>query len=106
MPSDEFVSMITNENILGNPLVKTQHFLGEAKYWRTGTDSFAGEHQIRAAHQRYQPDGKGVAGRSHSHGSIRHFYTRVDGQWKFGGLEIVGSWYEHHQEKVFHFMKD
>lgn len=108
MPSEEYIQMISSENVLGNMLVKSQHFLGEAKYRRVSDNLISATYQIRAAHQRYVDASQTeVAGRSHSHGFIHHYYARVDGKWKFGGLRTATGWYEHSLgEKVFPFMKD
>ena len=100
--------MISSEKVLGNKAVKSQHFLGEVKYRHPSEAWIEATYQIRAAHQRIASDGEQqVVGRSHSHGIIHHYYTRVGGQWKFGGLKTEQGWYEHSLgEKVYPFMHD
>lgn len=100
--------MISSEKVLGNKLVKSQHLLGEVKYRRPDPTWIEATYQIRAAHERLAQTGKiHVAGRSHSHGIIHHYYTQVEGKWKFGGLRVSKGWYEHSLgEKVYPFMHD
>ncbi|KAJ9609056.1 Pituitary homeobox 2 [Cladophialophora chaetospira] len=108
MPSEDFIQMISSEAVRGNKLVKSQHFLGQAKYERINDGLILASYQIRAAHQRYNDASQSeVVARSHSHGIIHHYYTQVEGQWKFGGLRTASGWYEHSLgQKVFPFMKD
>lgn len=102
------MSMISSEKVLGNKAVKSQHLLGEVKYRRPSDTWIEATYQIRAAHQRVNPDHETeIAGRSHSHGIIHHYYTLIDGRWKLGGLKTEQGWYEHSLgEKVYPFMHD
>ncbi|KAG4421943.1 centractin- actin- protein of the dynactin complex [Cadophora malorum] len=102
MPATEFISMVTNDDFLGDPCIKTQHLLG-AHYWERISDTYViGHHQIRAAHQVYtEPDLKEVKLKGHSHATNIHYYTKVGGVWKFAGLKPTVRWNEHEFEKVF-----
>lgn len=102
MLAADFLAMITNDNFLGDPCVKTQHLLG-AHYWERISDTHViGHHQIRAAHQVYTgPDLEEVKLRGHSHATNTHYYTKVDGVWKFAGLKPTVRWNEHEFEQVF-----
>ncbi|KAH6711152.1 putative scytalone dehydratase [Leptodontidium sp. 2 PMI_412] len=102
MPAAEFLAMVTNDDFLGDPCIKTQHLLG-AHYWERVSDTrVIGHHQIRAAHQVYTgPDMKEVKLKGHSHATNIHYYTKVDGEWKFAGLKPTVRWNEHEFEKVF-----
>ena len=102
MPATEFISMVTNDDFLGDPCIKTQHLLG-AHYWERISDTYViGHHQIRAAHQVYtEPDLKEVKLKGHSHATNIHYYTKVDGVWKLAGLKPTVRWNEHKFEEVF-----
>ncbi|KAH7409197.1 putative scytalone dehydratase [Cadophora sp. MPI-SDFR-AT-0126] len=102
MPAAQFLDMVTNDDFLCDPCVKTQHLLG-AHYWERISDTHViGHHQIRAAHQVYTgPDLKEVKLKVHSHATNIHYYTKVDGEWKFAGLKPTVKWNEHEFEKVF-----
>ncbi|KAH7336418.1 putative scytalone dehydratase [Rhexocercosporidium sp. MPI-PUGE-AT-0058] len=102
MHAAEFLAMIKNDDFLGDPCIKTQHLLG-AHYWERVSDTrVIGHHQIRAAHQVYTgPDLQEVKLRGHSHATNTHYYTKVDGEWKFAGLKPTVRWNEHEFEKVF-----
>ena len=39
--------------------------------------------------------------KGHSHATNEHYYTKVDGVWKFAGLKPTVRWNEHDFEKVF-----
>ncbi|PVH88679.1 putative scytalone dehydratase [Cadophora sp. DSE1049] len=102
MPATEFLDMVTNDDFLGDPCIQTQHLLG-AHYWERISDTHViGHHQIRAAHQVFTgPDLKEVKLKGHSHATNVHYYTKVDGEWKFAGLKPTVRWNEHEFEKVF-----
>ncbi|KAG6362433.1 hypothetical protein INS49_010663 [Diaporthe citri] len=102
LPKEEFVGMVSSAGFVGDPLVDTQHFIGGSKFERTGEDSVTGFHQLRAAHQRYTgPDKKTVEAKGHGHALIRHYYRRVDGNWKLAGLKPTVRWNEFEFEKIF-----
>merc|ERR1711964_48889 len=54
MPSDEFVIVASNPAVLGNPLLKTQHFIGGTKWEKVSDDEIIGWHQLRVPHQKYK----------------------------------------------------
>jgi scytalone dehydratase len=102
MPAEEFLAMVTDENFLGDPTVKTQHLLGASQWKRISETEVVGTHQLRAAHQVYTaPDLKEIKLKGHSHSTNEHYYTKVDGVWKFAGLKPNVRWNEHNFEKVF-----
>ncbi|CAL3963331.1 unnamed protein product [Diplocarpon coronariae] len=105
LSAGDFVRMVTSERFLGNPCLQTQHLLGAHYYERISDTQIVGHHQIRAAHQLYTgPDRQTVRLKGHVHASNVHFYTRVDGVWKFAGLRPTVRWSEHEFEKVFQGM--
>jgi len=102
MTSSDFLAMVTDDDFLGDPCVKTQHLLGASRWERISDTQVIGHHQLRAAHQVYTaPDLKTVKLKGHSHATNEHYYTKVDGVWKFAGLKPKVRWNEHDFEKVF-----
>lgn len=102
MPADEFVGMASNPHFLGNPLLKTQHFVGLSSWEKVSNDEIVGHHQMRVAHQRYTDSTmKTVAIKGHSHGSATMWYKKVDGVWKFAGLKPIERWFEYDYDKIF-----
>ncbi|KAB8238263.1 Scytalone dehydratase [Aspergillus alliaceus] len=91
MKSEEFISMMSSPDLLGDPLIHTQHLLGGTGYER-----------IRAAHQRYANlDLTSVAHRGHGHGIVKHWYKKIDGYWKLAGIRPEMYWTEHDFDKIF-----
>lgn len=102
MSSRDFMTMVTSPDFLGDPCVKTQHLLGATRWEKISSTEVIGHHQLRAAHQVYTaPDLKEVKLRGHSYATNEHYYTKVDGVWKFAGLKPRVNWNEHEFEKVF-----
>ena len=101
VPSEEFISMMSSPAFLGDPLIRTQHLMGAYKFERVSETEVIGHHQIRAAHQRYKPDGVTVENRGHGHAHVKHWYSKVDGVWKLSGLCPKVYWNEHDFDKIF-----
>lgn len=102
MPAEEFVAMASSPAVLGNPLLKTQHFIGGTRWERTGEDEMTGYHQLRVPHQRYTDETRSkVAVKGHAHSFNKHWYKKVDGEWKFAGLCPDIRWFEYDFDKVF-----
>ncbi|KAL3418615.1 scytalone dehydratase [Phlyctema vagabunda] len=102
MSKADFLQMVTDDDFLGDPCVKTQHLLGATKWERISDTQVIGHHQLRAAHQVYTaPDLKTVKLKGHSHATNEHYYTRIDGVWRFAGLKPTVRWNEYDFEKVF-----
>jgi scytalone dehydratase len=103
MPAEEFIEMISGKNVLGNPLLRTQHFIGGANKWEKVSDTeIIGHHQIRVPHQVYTDSSlKEVDVKGHAHSYNTHYYRKVDGVWKFAGLNPNIRWSEYDFDKVF-----
>ncbi|GAB0133255.1 centractin- actin- protein of the dynactin complex [Epichloe bromicola] len=102
MSADDFLAMVSDDKFLGDPCVKTQHLIGATRWERISNTKVVGHHQLRAAHQVYhEPDLRDVKLRGHSHATNEHYYTLVEGKWKFAGLKPLVRWNEHNFEKVF-----
>ncbi|RDL41188.1 putative scytalone dehydratase [Venustampulla echinocandica] len=102
MSATDFMAMVTDDDFLGDPCVKTQHLLGATRWERISDTEVIGHHQLRAAHQVYTDASlKHVKLRGHSHATNEHYYRKVDGVWKFAGLKPTVRWNEHDFEKVF-----
>lgn len=102
MPAAEYVAMASDPHVLGNPLLKTQHFIGSSKWEYVSETEAIGWHQLRVPHQRYTDESrKEVAIKGHAHGSNQHWYKKIDGVWKFAGLAPIIRWGEFDFEGVF-----
>ncbi|KAM0233325.1 hypothetical protein ACHAP5_010442 [Fusarium lateritium] len=102
MPAQDFISMISSPNLLGDTLIHTQHFIGGSKYESISPTRATGFHQLRAAHQRYSgPDKKTVVATGHGHALIRHTYEKINNEWKLAGIKPTVYWNEFDFEKVF-----
>ncbi|EXJ61965.1 scytalone dehydratase [Cladophialophora yegresii CBS 114405] len=103
MPAAQFIDMASNAKFLGNPRIKTQHFIGAGRWIKTGEDEITGYHQMRVAHQKYKDDELSeVLYKGHAHGKATVQYRRIGGVWKFAGLEPNIRWAEHDYDKIFH----
>ena len=102
MPAEEFLALASNPHFLGNPRLKTQHFVGGTKWSQTSETEITGHHQMRVAHQKYADDAlTEVAIKGHAHGSGTMWYRKVDGVWKFAGIEPDIRWGEYDHDKIF-----
>ncbi|KAF2139988.1 uncharacterized protein K452DRAFT_289373 [Aplosporella prunicola CBS 121167] len=102
MPADEFVAMISSPAVLGDPLLKTQHFIGGTKWEKVSDDEVIGVHQLRVPHQRYTDESRRtVAVKGHAHSTNTHWYKKVNGEWKFAGLCPDIRWGEYDFDQVF-----
>ncbi len=102
MPAEEFVGMISDKTVLGNPLLRTQHFIGGTRWEKVSDTEVIGYHQLRVPHQVYKDATlKEVAVKGHAHSANQHWYRKVDGVWKFAGLRPDIRWSEYDFDKVF-----
>ncbi|KAH0301824.1 hypothetical protein KCU74_g18479, partial [Aureobasidium melanogenum] len=46
MPADEFIKMASDPNVLGDPLLKTQHFIGGTRWEKVSDTEIIGWHQL------------------------------------------------------------
>lgn len=103
MPAHDFVAMASDRKFLGNPLLKTQHNVGASKWVQSSQDEIIGYHQMRVAHQKYVDDEmKEVAVKGHAHGKGTVWYRKVNGEWKFAGIQPDIRWAEYDHDKLFH----
>ncbi|PSR79726.1 scytalone dehydratase-like protein [Coniella lustricola] len=102
MPAAEFLSMISDTTVLGNPLLRTQHFVGGSRWEKVSDTEVIGHHQLRVPHQVYTDATLSqVKVKGHAHSYNKHWYRKVDGVWKFAGLAPDIRWSEYEFEKVF-----
>ena len=102
MPANVFVDMALDPKFLGNPRIKTQHFIGVSKWEKTSDSEITGRHQMRVAHQKYSDETMTeVAVKGHAHGKGTIWYRKVDGVWKFAGVEPEIRWSEYDHDKIF-----
>ncbi|KAK5017709.1 Scytalone dehydratase [Cryomyces antarcticus] len=107
MEAEEFVKMASDPNVLGDPLLKTQHFIGGTKWEKVSDTEAIGYHQLRVPHQKYTDESrKHVAVKGHAHSANKHWYKKVDGVWKFAGLSPDIRWFEYDFDKVFESGRD
>ena len=102
LPADEYVAMASDPHVLGDPLLKTQHFIGSSKWEKVSDTEAIGWHQLRVPHQKYTDETKTVvAVKGHAHGSNQHWYKKIDGKWKFAGLAVEIRCAEFDLDKVY-----
>ncbi|KAL2871743.1 scytalone dehydratase arp1 [Aspergillus lucknowensis] len=102
MPAADFVALASSPKFLGNARIKTQHLIGASKWVQTGEDTITGYHQMRVAHQKYSDDAlTEVLHKGHAHGNATTKFRKVEGEWKFAGLEPGIRWHEHDLDKIF-----
>lgn len=105
LPSSEYLAMISSTHVLGDPLLRTQHFIGQSKWEKVSEEEVIGYHQMRVPHQRYTGDEKGGLGetklKGHAHGMNKHWYRKIEGSWKFAGLAPVIRWGEFEFDRIF-----
>lgn len=102
LPAGEYVAMASDPHVLGDPLLKTQHFIGSSKWEKVSDTEAVGWHQLRVPHQRYTDESRTeIAVKGHAHGSNQHWYRKIDGVWKFAGLAPIIRWGEFDFDKVF-----
>ncbi|KAF2720446.1 Scytalone dehydratase [Polychaeton citri CBS 116435] len=107
MPAEDFVKMASDPNVLGDPRLKTQHFIGGTKWEKVSDDEIIGYHQLRVPHQKYKDyDLKEVLVKGHAHSHNTHWYKKIDGVWKFAGLDPNIRWSEYDFDKVFEAGRD
>ncbi|KAL8999742.1 MAG: hypothetical protein Q9188_005812 [Gyalolechia gomerana] len=107
MPAEEYIAMASSPEVLGDPLLKTQHFIGASKWEKVSDSEVIGWHQIRVPHQRYSDDTKTeIAVKGHAHGTNQHWYRKVNGIWKFAGLAPEIKWGEFDFDRVFAHGRD
>lgn len=95
--------MISNPHFLGNKRIKTQHLVGGVSKWVKNSEAeMTGCHQMRVAHQRYEDDElTTVMAQGHAHGNATIHYRKIDGEWKFAGVEPEIRWTEFEHDKIF-----
>ena len=102
MPADEYVAMASDPHVLGDPLLKTQHFIGSSKWEYVSDTEAIGWHQLRVPHQRYKDESRTeIAVKGHAHGSNQHWYKKINNVWKFAGLAPIIRWGEFDFDSVF-----
>ncbi|EON99145.1 putative scytalone dehydratase protein [Phaeoacremonium minimum UCRPA7] len=102
MPAEEFIAMISDKSVLGNPLLKTQHFIGGTRWEKVSDTEVIGHHQLRVPHQVYtDATMTEVRVKGHAYSYNKHWYRKVDGEWKFAGLCPDIRWFEDQFDQVF-----
>jgi scytalone dehydratase len=95
MTAQQFQTMVSDETFLGKQRLKTQHAVGVGKWVQTGDDEITGNHQMSVARQEYKDDElTEVVHKSHAHGNATVWYRKIDGAWKFAGIQPEIRWIE------------
>lgn len=107
MPAEEFIAMVSDLMVLGNPRLRTQHFIGASRWEKVSDTEVTGYHQVRVPHQVYKDDEqREVQVKGHAHSTNVHWYRKVDGVWKFAGLSPDIRFTEYDFETVFKLGRD
>jgi scytalone dehydratase len=94
--------MMSDPLFLGDELISSQHLIGATKWEKISDEEIISHHQSRAAHQRFEDvRRKDVAVKGHGHGTVTTFFKKIDGQWKWGGIQTKVIWNEFEFERVF-----
>lgn len=102
MPAKDFLAMASDPHVLGDKTLKTQHFCGASKWEKVSDDEIIGWHQLRVPHQRYTDETMTtVLMKGHAHSTNQHWYKKIDGVWKFAGLNPDIRWGEYDFDKIF-----
>ncbi|EHY59741.1 Scytalone dehydratase [Exophiala dermatitidis] len=102
MPAEEYIAMVSDPKVLGDKRLMTQHFCGASKWEKVSDDEIIGYHQLRVPHQKYTDETRTkVLVKGHAHSSNTHWYRKIDGVWKFAGLNPDIRWSEYDFDKVF-----
>lgn len=79
--------MASGSGVLGDPTMKTQHFVGATRWEPVSATEVTGYHQLRVPHQKHTNITlKEVEYKGHAHSANKHWYRKIDGVWKFAGL--------------------
>lgn len=99
--------MASDPHVLGDPSLKTQHFIGGTRWEKVSYTDAIGYHQLRVPHQKYTDAScKEVVVKGHAHGFNKHWYKKIDGVWKFAGLVPEIRWFEYDFDKIFQSGRD
>lgn len=99
--------MASDPHVLGDPSLKTQHFIGGTRWEKVSYTDAIGHHQLRVPHQKYTDAScKEVVVKGHAHSFNKHWYKKIDGVWKFAGLAPEIRWFEYDFDKVFQSGRD
>lgn len=102
MPAADYVAMISSPAVLGNPLLRTQHFVGATKWEKISDTEILGHHQLRVPHIKLSdasPPVEEIKGHAHSYN--QHWYRKIDGVWKFAGLRPEVRFGEYDMKGIF-----
>jgi scytalone dehydratase len=103
IPAVEFIGKVQQPGFMGNPRVKSSHLVGVGRFAQKSDDYIIGNHQMRLMHQRYHDDAlKEVQRQGHSSGIAIVHYRKVDGVWKWAGLEPNIRFKEYEFDKIFY----
>lgn len=103
IPAVEFIAKVREPGFMGNPRVKSSHLVGASRYSQKSDDYIVGTHQMRVMHQRYHDDAlTQVQRQGHSSGIAVVHYRKVDGVWKWAGLEPNIRFKEYEFDKIFY----
>lgn len=108
MTAEAFLAMMSSPGFLGDPLIRTQHFIGATKWRKFGSDRIEGYHQIRSTHHRFDtvPVGDNAEGQTAPVAAKAHVlatitYVSVNGEWKWGGIKTDIRWHDGRFVDVF-----
>lgn len=112
MSASAFVEMVSSSGFLGDQLIRTQHFIGASKWRKVNDNLIMGHHQIRSTHHRFaepivndNAEGVDAPIKAKSHVMAMITYVRIDGMWKWSGIETDIRWHDGRFVDVFRDFK-
>ncbi|KAL9051500.1 MAG: hypothetical protein Q9162_005973 [Coniocarpon cinnabarinum] len=92
---DQYVAIIANKKVIGDPRVKTQHLIGGGHWSTPGDGTVQVWWQLRVAHQRFaSEDMAKTINKGHAHGYNQQTYQKINGAWKIVGIKVKVDWVE------------
>ncbi|KAL3484163.1 NTF2-like protein [Aspergillus germanicus] len=87
---EAFASAWTAMEMLGNPVLATQHLLGQPYFTSVSEATITVQWQQLASHARWESDARGVGGTVRESSNGRSFmeqeFRKVDGKWKIAAI--------------------
>lgn len=103
IPAEEYITKLSDPGFLGTKRIQSQHLVGVGKFVQKAEDYIVGTHQTRVTQIRYMSeDSTEIQRRGYVSGVTAIHYRKVDGVWKWAGVEPGIRWTEYDFDKIFY----